>query len=58
MKIPKYVKIVKGHWKENYNYGDVWCKIEEINIALKQLSAEHPKYGGFAWVDIRDCIFK
>jgi hypothetical protein len=57
IKIPKYAQIIKGHWKKNDNYGDVWCKITEININLQEMSLSHPLYGGFSWVNIKDCIF-
>jgi hypothetical protein len=60
-KIPTKAKIIKGSWKKHHGYGDVWCVIEEICIRglnLIELSLNHPKYGGFAWVDAGDCEFK
>ncbi len=57
--IPKYAKIIKGSWKKDHGYGEVWCKIEEIHIGngYIEMSLHHPKYGGFAWVNSNDCEF-
>lgn len=59
LKIPTYAKIIKGFWKKDDCYGDVWCKIEEIHIRTNyiELSLIHPKFGVFAWVSHKDCIF-
>lgn len=56
--IPKYAMVIKGHWKKGDNYGDVWCKIIEINMETKHMSLRHPEYGEFAWVSIKECKFK
>jgi len=53
--VPKSAMIIKGCWKKE-GYGGVWCKINQISE--KTMSLNHPTYGGFAWVDIKDCIFK
>lgn len=57
---PRKAKIIKGYWKKDDIYGDIWCKIEEVTYRGKsiQLSLLHPKLGGFAWVDASDCEFK
>lgn len=55
VKFPTKAKIIRGSWKKNHGYGDVWCKIMEVNMYYKEMCLKHPKYGEFAWVSISDC---
>lgn len=57
-KFPTHAKVIKGKWAEDYDYGDVWCHVEEIDMIHKQMSLNHPIYDEFSWVCISDCVFK
>jgi len=56
--IPRFAKVIKGDWISS-GYGGVWCKIRSIELdGCKEMDLHHPKLGEFAWVCIKDCIFK
>ena len=59
IQFPTHAKIKKGtDWDKTDNYGGIWCPIREIQLDRKEMSLIHPKYGGFAWVDMEDTILK
>lgn len=59
--LPRKAKVLDKEWIDD-GYGGVWCKIEEISYSTTSksitLSLIHPDYGGFAWVNAKDCEFK
>lgn len=56
IRIPKYAKVIKGGWLDD-GYGNVWCKIQQIQVENQDMSLVHPEYGGFAWVSMKNCEF-
>jgi len=53
-KLPTHFKIIKGPWI-NYSFINVykWYKISELQLYNNQVSCK-----SFAWINIKDCIFK